>query len=76
MMILGLIPLALVAYGIAKGAKWALWVGGLWLAANVIYWLRSSPTAATLLPLKQPPPPPTSDFGGTGPAGYHCGSCK
>lgn len=33
---LGLIPLGLLVYGIASKKRWAVWVGGVWLALNVL----------------------------------------
>lgn len=37
----GLIPLALLGYGVAAGKKWAIVVGGVWAAANLVYSLKA-----------------------------------
>jgi hypothetical protein len=44
----GLIPLAILGYGVLAGKKWALVVGGLWTAVDLVYILSSKKPAGAI----------------------------
>lgn len=42
-----MIGLAILGYGLYSKNKTALWVGGIWFALNVAYWIAAAAKAST-----------------------------